>query len=81
MKERRRKGRAERESSSQDAVLRTPRCFGKMIAMEKIQKHTLASRRAFLHLFIHTNINDMQIQTPTETATDEGHKHYRGAAA
>lgn len=65
MKERRREGRAERESSSQDAVLRTPRCIRKIIAMEKTQKRTLAK------------INDMQIQTHTETAADEGQEQNR----
>lgn len=53
------------------------RCIGRIIATEKIQKCTLASRRTYLHFFIHTKINDTQIQTHTETATDEGHEQNR----
>lgn len=47
VKERRRKGRAQSGSSTQDKALKTPVCVCKMIALEKIQNRTHTGRCAF----------------------------------
>lgn len=62
VKERRRKGRAQRGSSTQDTVLKIPIC--KMIALEKIQKRTHTGRCAFLR-DMHSHANSWHANADT----------------